>query len=290
MGVIPTFKNPFLSIAGQVERVKNVANVLTAAVTGNAKIYATTKSATANKVLESSASHPFVTAGVVAAVAPGAVKAIGGSVVKTGLPALKSAATAIGKSPTAGKIAAAGGAVLLAGGTGADIKSAAAFGLNPVAAGATTIKRLITEPNKASTAKSGAVGAASILIPAAATATAVGAGMTIFDLISTGKQAVEKKTSNLPLPPQVVIPEPPQVIRPQPTKKEEKKVVAPPPTPEPPAVLPKTVKKKAKKKKTKKKKAKKRTTKKKAKPRKKAKPKPKKKAKKKSKKKTKRRK
>lgn len=64
------FSNPFFSIAGQKERITNVGKTLNAAFNPFAKVKgvtAKTGSETLNKVLSSVASHPYVSAGVVAA-------------------------------------------------------------------------------------------------------------------------------------------------------------------------------------------------------------------------------
>jgi len=62
------FQNKFFSIAGQVERLKNVGATLVAAVTGKG-VQANTSNTTVNKVLSTAASNPFTTAAVVAVAA-----------------------------------------------------------------------------------------------------------------------------------------------------------------------------------------------------------------------------
>lgn len=62
------FKNKFLSKAGQKERLTNVVKTINAAFNplSKDKVIANTPSKTANKVLETVANHPYVTAGIVA--------------------------------------------------------------------------------------------------------------------------------------------------------------------------------------------------------------------------------
>jgi hypothetical protein len=64
------FTNPFFSIAGQVERIKNVGATLNAAFNPFASVKGVTANVsnpTVKAVLETVASHPYVSAGVVAA-------------------------------------------------------------------------------------------------------------------------------------------------------------------------------------------------------------------------------
>ena len=68
------FNNPFFSIAGQVERIQNVGATLNAAFNPFAKVKGVSVTEDARKVLppavtsilETAASHPYVTAGIVA--------------------------------------------------------------------------------------------------------------------------------------------------------------------------------------------------------------------------------
>jgi len=60
------FKNPFFSKKGQKERLSNVVGVFKTLIPGNkGTIRANTKSKVVNKALESTANHPFLTAGAV---------------------------------------------------------------------------------------------------------------------------------------------------------------------------------------------------------------------------------
>jgi len=63
------FTNPFFSIAGQTERIKNVGSTLNAAFNPFAKVKGVTSNTgnvTADKILSTVASHPYVSAGIVA--------------------------------------------------------------------------------------------------------------------------------------------------------------------------------------------------------------------------------
>jgi hypothetical protein len=60
------FTNPFFSIAGQIERIQNVGNVLLASVTKGG-IKSNTNIKPLDTVLTAVANHPFITAGVAAA-------------------------------------------------------------------------------------------------------------------------------------------------------------------------------------------------------------------------------
>jgi hypothetical protein len=57
------FQNKFFSVAGQAERIRNVGATLASAVSGGG-VQAHTSSKTANKILSTIASHPFISAGV----------------------------------------------------------------------------------------------------------------------------------------------------------------------------------------------------------------------------------
>jgi len=95
------FVSPFLSKAGQVERLKNVGSTLKAALTGKT-VYAFTPSAKADKVLSAAASNPFTTAAIGAvAVGPGTAASAAGSAFKA--------------LPTVGKVAVVGAAPVAAG-------------------------------------------------------------------------------------------------------------------------------------------------------------------------------
>jgi hypothetical protein len=63
------FKNPFLSISGQIERFQNVGNVLSQSLNpfSNSKPVANTGNTYANAALNIAVSHPYATAGVVTA-------------------------------------------------------------------------------------------------------------------------------------------------------------------------------------------------------------------------------
>lgn len=101
------FSNPFLSVAGQVERLKNVAATLNAAFNpfSSQKVQANTSSAGLNAGLEAFANHPYVTAGVIAG---------GVTAVNNPSKALALAKSLIPKSVT-GKIAAAAAVPIVAG-------------------------------------------------------------------------------------------------------------------------------------------------------------------------------
>jgi len=64
-----SFISPFFSIKGQIERIKNVGAVLNSAfnpLAQNKGVTANVSNPTLKKVLETTASHPYVTAGIVA--------------------------------------------------------------------------------------------------------------------------------------------------------------------------------------------------------------------------------
>lgn len=85
------FENPFFSKAGQVERLVNVRDTLLASVTGKG-VKANTSSATANKLLSTAASNPFVTA-------------LGGAVAVAPKAAIATVGAGFGALPTSGKVA-----------------------------------------------------------------------------------------------------------------------------------------------------------------------------------------
>jgi len=73
-----TFSNPFLSVAGQVERLKNVGETLAAAVTLKG-VTADTGNKALDKVISTAASNPYATAAVITA----AASPIGAAVAKS---------------------------------------------------------------------------------------------------------------------------------------------------------------------------------------------------------------
>lgn len=87
----PVFVNPFLSVAGQRERVANVGNVLKAAVTGKG-VVANTGSQQINRALSAVASNPYTSAFALA-------------VGKSPSTALNAAKAGYGALPAAGKVA-----------------------------------------------------------------------------------------------------------------------------------------------------------------------------------------
>jgi len=77
------FINPFFSLAGQKERLTNVAATLKAAVTGSG-VVSSTGLKPLDTVLSAAASHPFTTASLVAvAASPAATSALGKAVAST---------------------------------------------------------------------------------------------------------------------------------------------------------------------------------------------------------------
>lgn len=82
------FQNKFFSKAGQKERIINVGKTLNAAFNplSKDKVVANTNNKTVNKILETTANHPYITAGVAAAGVT-AIKAAPAILSKSALPA-----------------------------------------------------------------------------------------------------------------------------------------------------------------------------------------------------------
>lgn len=84
------FTNPFFSVAGQVERLKNVAATLNAAFNpfSQEKVVANVENKTLKTALETVANHPYLAAGVVAGgITAVAQPAAAAAVVKSAIPA-----------------------------------------------------------------------------------------------------------------------------------------------------------------------------------------------------------
>lgn len=108
------FKQPFLSIAGQKERIVNVGKTINAAFNplSKDKVVANTSNKTVNKALQTVANHPYATAGVIAAGVT-AVKYAPSIMTGTGKAALPTIAAKTGSNMI--PLIAAGGAGLVAG-------------------------------------------------------------------------------------------------------------------------------------------------------------------------------
>lgn len=118
------FSNKFFSIAGQKERLNNVVQTLSVAVTGKdtsgqkASVVANTGSETANAILSTAANHPFITAGVAAtAVTAAGLGATAGAAGSSSAGAATAATSTAGAATGVGlkTLAIVGGAGLLAG-------------------------------------------------------------------------------------------------------------------------------------------------------------------------------
>jgi len=148
----------------QAERVTNVGKVLASALLGSKitgiEIKATTPSKTLNKALETAASHPFTTAGVVTGVS-GAAKAVAPAVASLGKSAL-AAAPSVAKlgvssavkaaTPTLGKAATITTAAVVMNPsllTATNIKYAVAAGLSPVGAAVGFVTAATSKTSKA---------------------------------------------------------------------------------------------------------------------------------------------
>jgi len=151
----------FFSIEGQKERLANAVMTVKSVINPfkSSKVTAATGSPIVDKVLSAAASNPYIVAGGVAAAASGlaagalkTVTSFASSVLPKAAPVVAKVATQLAtkvvSSPTAQKVAASTAAVALISPkliTTSNVKSAAAFALNPVAAGTATVHKIVSE-------------------------------------------------------------------------------------------------------------------------------------------------